>query len=163
MLKEGCKCLAQVYSVCQTANLEQPNLFQILLAGGYRTICLGKVQLGWGTDLSWQNEAHLAWRWTGPVKVTVDIYLLLKLLFITQYLLVTNLLKFLTLSKHLLPSFSLTSWGDYMPKEGMNPAFYFCYILHSMWHNAEHKEDFRKCLLIHWLISAAHFSDPQRL
>lgn len=115
MLKEGCRCLAQVSSVCQTANLEQPNLFQILLAGGYRTICLGKIQLGWGTDLSWQNEAQPAWRWTGLVKVTVNIYLLLKLLFITQHLLVTNLLKFLTLLKHLLPSSSLTSQRGYEP------------------------------------------------
>lgn len=172
MLKEGCRCLAQVSSVCQTTNLEQPNLFQILLAGGYRTICLGKIQLGWGTDLSWQNEAQPAWRWTGLVKVTVNIYLLLKLLFITQHLLVTNLLKFLTLLKHLLASSSLTSslsWNICYhhpvspPKEGMNPAFYFCYVLHSMWHNAEHKENFRKCLLTHWLISAAHFSDAQRL
>lgn len=76
--REGRRYKAQVYWVCQTPAWSSRICVKILPAGGYRTTCLGQGQLRRGPDLSWQNEVHPAWRWTGLGKATVGICLLLK-------------------------------------------------------------------------------------
>lgn len=139
MLKEGYRCLTQVYSVYQTPAWNNPNLCHILPASRYRTTYIRKAQLRRGTDLNWQNKGSPSLKVNRTGKGNWIFISFSNLAFISQDLLVTNLLKLLTLRKHLLPSSSLTSWRDYMPKEGINAAFCFCQILHSIWHSAEHQ------------------------